>query len=375
MIGTQSTVYRTREKAFLNFFSREPNLVYCSDINGLMNELKPNVYKYVEWRLFIDFSQRSLKVVLIHNINKFASIPLAHSIILKESYVNVEKVLSVIEYSDHNWMICGDLKIVTILLGQQSGFTKHSCFLCLWDSRDRKNHYKKQKWPEGNSFKPGSKNILQKPLVYPTKILLPLLHIKLGFMKQFVKSLNREGDCFRYLENKFPSISDAKLKEGIFDGPQIRKLLNDDKFTDSMNDREKAAWISFKEVVENFLGNFKSDNYKKIVKNILQKFQEQGCLMSIKLHFLHFHLEHFPENLLVITAGNKENVSTKISKKWSDIIRDDGMNTWWQIFAGCWRGMLQVKAKKERWNHSVGRLTMKEQGKDEQTNIMEFFVG
>ena len=146
-------------------------------------------------------------------------------------------------------------------------------------------------------------------------------------MKQFVKSLNREGDCFRYLENKFPSISDAKLKEGIFDGPQIRKLLNDDKFTDSMNDREKAAWISFKEVVENFLGNFKSDNYKKIVKNILQKFQEQGCLMSIKLHFLHFHLEHFPENLLVITAGNKENVSTKISKKWSDIIRDDGMNT------------------------------------------------
>ena len=61
--------------------------------------------------------------------------------------------------------------------------------------------------------------------------------------------------------------------------------------------RKKAAWISFKEVVENFLGNFKSDNYEKIVKNMLQKFQEQGCLMSIKLHFLHSHLEHFPENL------------------------------------------------------------------------------
>ena len=63
-----------------------------------------------------------------------------------------------------------------------------------------------------------------------------------------------------------------------------------------MNDREKAAWISFKQVVENFLGNFKSDNHKKIVKNILQKFQEQNCLMRIKLHFLHSHLEHFPEN-------------------------------------------------------------------------------
>ena len=96
-------------------------------------------------------------------------------------------------------------------------------------------------------------------------------------MKQFVKSLNQEGDYFRYLGNKFPSISDAKLKAGVFDGPQIRKLL---------------------------------------------------------------------------------------------IIKDG-----WQIFADCWRGMLQVKAKKEKRIYFVGRLTIKEQGKDETTNIMEFFVG
>ena len=93
MKGTQSTVYQTREKAFLNLFSRESDLVFCSDVNGLMNELTPNVYKDEEWRLFIDFSQRSLKAVLIHNTNKFASIPIAHSTILKASYVNMEKVL------------------------------------------------------------------------------------------------------------------------------------------------------------------------------------------------------------------------------------------------------------------------------------------
>ena len=63
MKGTQSTVYQTREKALLNFFSRESDLVYCSDVNGLINELKPNVYKSEEWRLFIDSSQRCLKVV------------------------------------------------------------------------------------------------------------------------------------------------------------------------------------------------------------------------------------------------------------------------------------------------------------------------
>ena len=87
-----------------------------------------------------------------------------------------------------------------------------------------------------------------------------------------------EKSCSRYLNINKIKIQEskcftiAKLKAGIFDGPQIRKLLNNDKFTDSMNVREKAAWISFKEVVENFLGNFKSDNYKKIVKNVLPKF-------------------------------------------------------------------------------------------------------
>ena len=86
MKGTQSTVYRTREKAFFNLFSRESDLVYCSDVNGLMNELKPNVHKDEKWGLFIDSSQRNLKAVLIHDTNKFASIPIAHSTILKESY-------------------------------------------------------------------------------------------------------------------------------------------------------------------------------------------------------------------------------------------------------------------------------------------------
>ena len=91
MKGTQFTVYQTREKAFLKFFSRESDLVYCSDVNGLMNKLKPNVHKDEKCRLFIDSSQRSLKAVLIHNTNKFTSIPIAHSTILNKSYLNMSK--------------------------------------------------------------------------------------------------------------------------------------------------------------------------------------------------------------------------------------------------------------------------------------------
>ncbi|XP_074042664.1 uncharacterized protein [Leptinotarsa decemlineata] len=35
-------------------------------------------------------------------------------------------------------------------------------------------------------------------------------------MKQFVEALGKEGDCFKYLSEKFPGLSDAKPKEGVF---------------------------------------------------------------------------------------------------------------------------------------------------------------
>ena len=116
-------------------------------------------------------------------------------------------------------------------------------------------------------------------------------------MKQFVKAINKEGDCFRYLCNKFPALTTEKLKAGIFDGPQIRRLLNDNKFLLTMTPSEKNAWISFSAVTKNFLGNFKAPNYRDLVKDRLTSFQQLGCNMSVKVHFLHSHLDYFPENL------------------------------------------------------------------------------
>ena len=46
-------------------------------------------------------------------------------------------------------------------------------------------------------------------------------------MKNFVKALNKEGQAFKYLSQVIPKLSEAKLKKGIFVGPQIIKLLND----------------------------------------------------------------------------------------------------------------------------------------------------
>ena len=51
------------------------------------------------------------------------------------------------------------------------------------------------------------------------------------------------------------------------------------------------------EVVHKFLGNYKSDDYRNVVQSMVTNFQELGCRMSIKLHFLDSHMDYFPENL------------------------------------------------------------------------------
>jgi hypothetical protein len=270
--------------------------VFCTNVGGLVNEMGVS-YTPDEWRLFIDSSKRSLKGVLLHNGNKYGSIPIAHSTTMKEQYATISTVLEKLKYLEHNWMVCVDIKMMNFLLGQQRGFTKYPCFICLWDSRAKDMHWTKKQWPLRDEFKVGEKNIVNKPLIDRKRVLLPPLHIKLGLMKQFVKALNKDGTCFNYLCRKFPELSIDKLKAGIFDGPQIRKLINDPNFIDSMNKTESTAWSSFVLVVQNFLGNFKADNYSELVGNMLSSFCKLGCNMSIKLHYLHNHLHFFPENL------------------------------------------------------------------------------
>ena len=76
-------------------------------------------YNPDDWRLFSDSSKRSLKCVLFHNRNMFACVPIGHSVVLKEHYQNVKMCLEKLRYSEHNWALCVDFKMVNFLLGQQ----------------------------------------------------------------------------------------------------------------------------------------------------------------------------------------------------------------------------------------------------------------
>ena len=109
--------------------------------------------------------------------------------------------------------------------------------------------------------------------------------------------MDKNGGCFKYLRRFFPGLSLEKLKAGIFDGLQIRKLISDPNFAKNMTDVEFSAWSSFVSLVKNFLGNHKALNYVELVENMLIKYQEMKANMSIKVHFLHSHLDRFPKNL------------------------------------------------------------------------------
>ena len=61
-----------------------------------------------------------------------------------------------------------------------------------------------------------------------------------------------------------------KIKEVIFDGPQIRKLIKDPNSILSMNDVDANAWKAFVNVVINFLGNRKQDDYITLVDNLIK---------------------------------------------------------------------------------------------------------
>jgi len=103
------------------------------------------------------------------------------------------------------------------------------------------------------------------------------------------------------------------LKEGIFIVTQIRDLIKDKYFNKLLQGDEKAAWDSFKFVVKGFLGNRRAQNYEELVNNLLQSYRKLACNMSLKIHFLHSHLDFFPENCGAVSGEYRERFHQDIS--------------------------------------------------------------
>ena len=128
--------HRRRHEEFKDYFSQEDGVVFCNDVFSVM-EVLGHEYNPDQWR-FIDTSKVSLKVVLLHNGNRFPSVPLALEAKMKESYESMTLLLGKIKYDEFKWKLCDVLKLVAVLLGMQLGYTKYCCFLCEWESQDNR---------------------------------------------------------------------------------------------------------------------------------------------------------------------------------------------------------------------------------------------
>ena len=174
----------------------------------------------------------------------------------------------------------------------------------MWNYRARDKHL--EEWPLRESLEVALLNTVNDTIVSREKIIFPPLHIKLGLMKQFIRALNNDGECFQHTVSVLPALSFEKIKVGVFDGPHIRALVRDQDFVRKMNDKERGAWFSFVAVMENFLCNKKANNYETLVINLSSTFHELGYNMSIKLHFLYSHLDRFPKNFGIVSDEQGE---------------------------------------------------------------------
>ncbi|KAJ8734609.1 hypothetical protein PYW08_013859 [Mythimna loreyi] len=102
-------------------------------------------------------------------------------------------------------------------------------------------------------------------------------------------------------------------------------------------------------LVENFLGNKKSENYEEIFNNLLKNFHDMGVNMSLKIHFLHSHLIFFPENLGSMSdeQGERFHQDLRIFEERHQRFWDENMlgDYWWSIIKETDSNNYKKKAK------------------------------
>ena len=91
--GTSFYGFYSREKEYIPDVSRQCNIVFCNNVPGLISTFNIH-YKPEDSRLFMDSSKTSLKPVLLHSGNKYASLPIGLSIHLSEYYENLKFIIN-----------------------------------------------------------------------------------------------------------------------------------------------------------------------------------------------------------------------------------------------------------------------------------------
>lgn len=135
-----------------------------------------------------------------------------HSTEYEEDYKPLDNLMKLIKYTEHNWKICCDLKVVRLLCGLKGGRPNYPCFSCNWHSRS--DGWESQKQPGQNP----EIGIMHTCQVEVNDVLIPPLHIKLGLVQKFLevvlKSNTKAFDCLK--NGQFKKRTNDKIYAGMY---------------------------------------------------------------------------------------------------------------------------------------------------------------
>ncbi|XP_036341451.1 uncharacterized protein LOC118750829 [Rhagoletis pomonella] len=105
------------------------------------------------------------------------------------------------------------------------------------------------------------------------------------------------------------------------------------KFIGALDDNDYFAWRAVKKVIRYFLGSTRAHNYPALVTKMLHYFQKIGVNMSLKIHFLHHHLEYFSKQLASESDEHSERFH-QVAMPMETRYKGKGSIRWWLKFVG-----------------------------------------
>jgi hypothetical protein len=88
--------------------------------------------------------------------------------------------------------------------------------------------------------------------------------------------VDKENKEFVSLRENFPKRSGFKKKEGIFFGPQIKQILEEQTFSVKLNFTERRTWKTFEYILRNLLGKERTENYSEIAQELISSYSAVG---------------------------------------------------------------------------------------------------
>lgn len=134
-------------------------------------------------------------------------------------------------------------------IGLQMGYTKQQWVLCLWNSRNDKLHYDKNEWPMWSDFTPGRYNVSWSSYL-PYTLYSACLRILLWSWMKMVKNPNIP------VKNLFLARVTLRSKLLLSNGPEIRILICDALFQETLSPLEKNCSGKNCSSFKNVLGNY-----------------------------------------------------------------------------------------------------------------------